>query len=718
MGSAVRFVLAMLILVWPIAAIAQDAPPAILVADEIVITADRELIASGNIEAFQGTTRMTAQRISYDPDTETLLITGPITIDDGNGAVILADQAQLSRDLQNGLLTGARLVLDDQLQLAAVQMNRVGGRYTQLYKTAVTSCRICENDPRPPLWQIRAKRIVHDREAQQLYFDEAQLLWRNTPIFYLPRLRMPDPTLDRASGFLFPEVTSNSRLGTGIKVPYFIKLGNHRDLTLTPYLSNQTRTLEFRYRQAFRRGRIAFEGAGSRDDLQPGANRGYLFGVGEFDLRRDFRLQFDIEIVSDDSYLNDYGYSSKDRLDSEIRLSRARRDEYVRLSYINVKSLRDDENDDFLPTDILEAEYERRLFPPLLGGEVRIAVTAHTHARQSSFGGDSNGDGIADGRDVTRFGVEAGWRRTALLGAMQVTTELGFAADSFDISQDNAFGGSYNEVTPQAALTMRYPMAKTGPSGAALLIEPVLQLAWVGGDGLDVPNEESTEVEFDEGNLIALSRFPGTDRRERGWAASIGGTWSRFHPNGNSAQLTIGQVIRRDAQADFTETSGLSGTSSDFLVAGQIKLASGVAVVGRSIFNDQFDLAKSEFRGSWANDRFGLAGSYVWLDEDLGENRPDAINELTFDGSYQIDRFWSANLDWRYDLTAGRAATAQAGLVYSNECVRVAATVTRNFASSTTVEPSTNLGFTVSLRGFATQSGGQRQVRSCTSQAF
>ncbi|MEO0634278.1 MAG: LPS-assembly protein LptD, partial [Pseudomonadota bacterium] len=246
--------IAMLILVWPIAAIAQDAPPAILVADEIVITADRELIASGNIEAFQGTTRMTAQRISYDPDTETLLITGPITIDDGNGAVILADQAQLSRDLQDGLLTGARLVLDDQLQLAAVQMNRVGGRYTQLYKTAVTSCRICENDPRPPLWQIRAKRIVHDREAQQLYFDEAQLLWRNTPIFYLPRLRMPDPTLDRASGFLFPEVTSNSRLGTGIKVPYFIKLGNHRDLTLTPYLSNQTRTLEFRYSRPFAAG--------------------------------------------------------------------------------------------------------------------------------------------------------------------------------------------------------------------------------------------------------------------------------------------------------------------------------------------------------------------------------------------------------------------------------------------------------------------------------
>ena len=709
---------ALLLALSALAAVAQPVtPPAVLVADEILVTPDRRLRASGNVEAFQGQTRLTAQAIEYDGNTGQLVITGPITIDDGQGAVVLADQAALSRDLQDGLLIGARLVLNEQLQLAAVQMNRVGGRYTQLYKTAATSCQVCHNDPRPPLWQIRAKRVVHDSLERQLYFDEALLYWRNTPIFYLPRLRMPDPTLDRASGLLFPEFRSSTLLGTGVAIPYFIKLGDHRDLTLTPYISNQTRTIEFRYRQAFRRGRIAFEGALSRDDLETDGQRGYLFGVGEFALARDFRLQFDVELVSDDSYLSDYGYSDKDRLDSELRVSRTRRDEYIQLSYINVKTLRDDENDDFLPSDILEALYERRFFPTAIGGEFRIAATARTHLRDATNPADTDGDGVADGRDVSRVNLEADWQRTAFIGGLQVTSQFGFAADAFDIRQDATFDGSESEVSPRAALTLRYPLVRHDAGGVAQIIEPVVQLAWVGGDGLAIPNEESTFVEFDEGNLLSLSRFPAPDRRERGWAAAIGASWARFDPDGWSANLTVGQIIREEIQADFTRSSGLGERQSDYLLAGQLKFDGGLAISGRSILDAGFDVAKAEFRGNWRNARLDIGSSYVWIDEDPEEDRPNPISEISFDGAYRIDQSWTADLDWRYDLTEGRAATARAGITYNNECVRVAASVTRRFADSTTVEPSTNLGFTVSLRGFATPAGGQSLERSCGKQA-
>ncbi|MEL6620674.1 MAG: LPS assembly protein LptD [Pseudomonadota bacterium] len=695
----------------------DPAQPAVLVADQIEITTDRRLIARGNVEAFQGDVRLTAQSITYDPDTETLTITGPITITDGPTITVLADQAELDRDLRNGLLTGARLVLNDQLQLAAVQMNRVGGRYTQLYKTAVTSCRICEGDPSPPLWQIRAQRVVHDQQAQQLYFDQAQLRVRGVPILYLPRLRLPDPTLDRASGFLIPEIRSDSRLGTGVKVPYFIRWGDHRDLTLTPYISNNTRTLEFRYRQAFRRGRIEFQGAVSDDDLQPDDSRGYLFGAGEFVLRRDFRLQFDIEATSDDAYLSDYDYSRKDRLDSEIRISRARRDEYIQLSYINFKTLRDDEDDDLLPSDILDATYERRFHPAGLGGEVRLAALARTHRRHSGDPLDGDGDGVADGRDVSRLTLDAEWLRSGVVGGLHMQSVLGVSADAFDIEQDAVFGGSDSEVTPKAALTFRYPLVRHGAGGVSQIIEPVVQLAWVGGDGLNVPNEESTRVEFDEGNLLSLSRFPAPDRRERGWAVAYGGTWARLDPNGWNARLTLGHIVREQIPTDFAPTTGLRDTSSDVLVAGQLKFAGGLSVTGRAILDENFDVSKAEFRSAWRNARLDLGGSYVFLDDDVAADRPDPINELTFDGGYKIDDFWTANLDMRYDLTDGRAATARAALAYTNECVTIAASITRRFADSTTVEPSTNLGFTVSLRGFSATAGGQTQTRSCGKQA-
>jgi LPS-assembly protein len=699
------------------AAAQETKQPAVLVADDIQVTRDRRLIARGNVEAFQGETRLTAQAIEYNPDTGALTITGPITIDDGNGAVILADQAELSSDMQDGLLTGARLVLNDQLQLASVQMNRVGGRYSQLYKTAVTSCKVCANDPRPPLWQIRARRIIHDREARQLYFDDAQLLIRNTPIFYLPRLRMPDPTLDRASGFLFPEIVSNSQLGTGIRIPYFIKLGDTRDLTLTPYIATDTRTLEFRYRQAFRRGRLTFQGALSDDSLQPDRTRGYLFVAGEFDLPRAFVLQFDLETVSDEAYLSDYGYFSSDRLDSQIKISRAKRDEYIRLSYINFKSLRDDEDDDVLPSDVIGALYEKRFFPGAIGGELRLTAEAHAHQRASSVSTDANGDGVIDGRDVQRLSADIEWLRTFQLGGLQMQTQLGIFGNLIRVSEDSTFDDGDSGIAPATAVTLRYPMVRTTRNGITQFFEPVAQAAWVGGDGLVVPNEESTRVEFDEGNLLSLSRFPSTDRRERGWSLAYGGTWSRLDPATWSANLTLGHIVRESAQPDFSDSTGLSGTNSDFLLAGQLEFSGGLEVSGRALFDGSFDLTKTELRSKWSNERIGLAGAYVWVDEDPAIDLTSAIHEMTFGGSLKIDRFWTANVDWRYDLEQGRAATAGAGVAYANECVRVGLSINRTFADSTTIEPSTSLGLTVSLRGFSVDTGERVESRSCGKQA-
>ncbi|WP_299731457.1 LPS assembly protein LptD [uncultured Tateyamaria sp.] len=698
---------------------AQEAPvaPAVLVADDIQITTDRRLIATGNVEAFQGQTRLTAGSITYDPDTGTLTLTGPITIDDGAGLRILADQAELSSDMQNGLLLGARLVLNEQLQLAALQMNRVNGRYTQLYKTVVTSCVICADDPRPPLWQIRAKRVIHDQEAQQLYFDEAQLRVRNVPIFYLPRLRLPDPTQERATGFLFPEVRSDSRLGTGIKVPYFIRLSDHRDLTLTPYLSNNTRTLEFRYRQAFARGRIQIEGAVSDDDLQPDDSRGFVFAGGRFDLNNDFRLQFDIETVSDDSYLSDYDTFGRDRLDSQIEISRTRRDDFLRLSYINFKSLRDDEDDDVLPSDVIEALYERRFFPRGIGGEIRLATEAHGHQRKSTLDFDANGDGVVDGRDVLRFNVEAEWLRTFQMGGLQAQTWLGLAGGVYQITDDVTNPDNESELAPTAALVLRYPLVRRGAGRVRHVLEPIVQLAWIGGDGLNVPNEESTRVEFDEGNLLSLSRFPALDRRERGWSAAIGATWSRIDPDGWSLSITGAQIVRQDAQPDFSPSTGLSGTDSDFLLAGQMRLSGGLALSGRTLFDEHFDVTRAELRGDWSNRRVDVGGSFIWIDEDPAIEQLAPIGEITFDGAYRIDRFWTASVDMRYDIEEGRAATAGAGLTYENECVRVGVSVNRSFADSTTIEPSTSLGLTVSLRGFSANTGERIEVRSCGKQA-
>lgn len=695
----------------PIAVAAQTSPalPAVLVADDVRVDQNRVLIAQGNVEAFQGAVRIKAAAIQYDQRSGSLIITGPIILQDGENTTILADQAELSQDLQNGLLTGARMVLNQRLQLASVEMNRVDGRYTQLYKTAVTSCHVC-TDGRPPLWQIRAKRVIHDQTERQLYFEQAQFRIRNTPIFYLPRLRLPDPTLERATGFLIPSLKTTSQLGTGLKVPYFIKWGDNRDITLTPYLSSKTRTLEFRYRQAFVTGRIEFEGAITRDDLRVGEDRGYLFGTGTFDLARGYVLDFDLETTSDDAYLKEYGYSGKDRLDSEITVSRAGRDKYVRVSFANFKTLRDGEDNATLPTNVFDINYERRLFPTAIGGELSVAANAHAHFRRSSV------DGV-NGRDVLRINFDVDWNRQwTLENGIQAQTQLGFAADSFQINQDSNFLDTSSAIRPYGSVTFRYPLIRK-TTNATQTLEPVLQIGFTGGNDLAVPVDESTRVEFDEANLLSLSRFPRPDRRERGRAVALGFNWGLFNPDGWGTTLTIGQVLRDTDDTDLSKTSGLSGTTSDFLLAGQFHTNNGLQLIGRGLFNDSLDVSKAELRGTWTTKKTRIGTSYIWLTDDADEYRAAEVSELTFDGAYQINDNWTASAKWRYDLIGDRAASAGVGFTYVNECVSMELSVDRTNTTSTSVEPSTNLGFTVSLRGFSASNGTKRYERSCGKQA-
>ncbi|MGB3243725.1 MAG: LPS assembly protein LptD [Sulfitobacter sp.] len=698
----------------PLTLWAQATPrPAVLVADQVFITGDRTLVAQGNVEAFQGTTRIRATSIRYSQQDGSLVIEGPIVLQEGDDTIILADAAQLDNGLRDGLLTGARLILNQQLQLAAVQINRVDGRYSQLYKTAVTSCRICETGE-APLWQIRAKRVVHDKLERQLYFDEAQFLIRNVPVFYLPRLRLPDPTLKRTSGFLTPSFRTTSQLGTGVKIPYFIRIGDHKDLTLTPYLSTSTTTLEFRYRQAFVRGRIEFNGAITRDDQRPDSTRGYLFGHGRFDLERDYVLTFTIETVGDRSYLTDYGYSDKDRLKSDVTVERARRDEYVRGSLINYETLRDGETNDNQPTLVLNGTWEKRMFPTAFGGEVRLTLDAHSHRRGSDVDSDADGDGVVDGRDVARLNGQVQWlRRWTFNSGIVADVRAGVTFDAFDITQDSTVAQNHSDLAAHGAVALRYPMVRQGAGGVKQLLEPVVQLAWTGGNRLSIPNEESTRVEFGEGNLLALSRFPRPDRRERKAVAAIGLNWARFDPDGWNAHVTVGQVLRETGDPAFSNTSGLQSSTSDFLLAGQINNNRNLALTGRGIFDDQFKFAKAELRGDLSFTRGRLGGAYIWLDTDLSEDRPQDISEFTVDGDYQINRHWTASADWRYDTADDRAATAGLGLTYDNECVSVNLSVRRRYSSSTSIEPSTNIGFNVGLRGFSANTGTERYVRTC-----
>ena len=679
-------------------AAAQDF--ATLLADRVSVDPDGAVTAEGNVEVFYRDARLTATRLRYERAGERLIIEGPITLAEGADVSVLADAAELDADLRNGILTGAQMVLDQEFQIASPRIERVDGRYVALSNAVATSCRVCAGNP-TPIWEIRAARVIHDTELRRIYFENAQFRLAGVPLAYLPRFSMPDPTVDRARGFLAPRIVNSSLLSFGLQTPYFLPIGDHADVLLTPWVSDVTTTLIGRYRQQFRFGYANVNGAIS-DDLLTDDLRAFVFADWRFLLPGEFVFGGDIELVSDPSYLSNYSFSGKDRLDSSVFVSRTNSDEDILFEYTAFRTLRDIDlaTRDQVTGRLLEGRYERALPTGGLGGAAWARFDTTALVRPS--------DVDILGRDVSRIGAEAVWRNDIVTaGGLVAAAELGLGGDLYLVADDSSFEDVVLRASPASRIDLRWPFQRSD-GGVSHLIEPALMLAWSETSGGEVPNEDSTLIDFDEGNLFALSRFPGYDRTAEGLRGSLAVGYTLRDPAGWSLGTTVGRAFWAEDPGLNAVSAGLDGLVSDWLVSVQADHGAGFSLDARALVADFGSVSRSETRLAWQTDSFALAAGHTYARSDPADRRLRASSEWTLDAGYRISDTWSSSVDASYNATEATFVDARAGLRYENECVRLDLSLSRNFATSATVTPVTDFTFAVAFGGYGDRRAARR----------
>lgn len=670
-----------------------------LVADRVDLSG-QVLTASGNVTVFANGQRMTARQITYDGTTEKMTITGPILVVSEDGSVVTATQASLSRDLRTGILLGARLVLDQRLQMAAGRIDRAGP-LTQMTGVAATSCHVCPGQA--PLWSIRADRVIHDADAGQLWFEDATFRIRNTPVLWLPRMRLPDPSQTRMAGFLLPKFTSSNELGVGLKLPYFVPLGDTRDITITPWLSQRARRVELRYRQAFSTGYLTATAAVSRDDFGTGT-RGYLFADGWTRLPHGFRLDGQLRLASDDDYLLAYGIDDTDRLDSALTLSRitGRQLSFARVT--GYHSLRGSENNATQPSTVGMAFHRAR--HDLGGALLTWELSADGYKRRSDAPG-------GDGRDGVRVGAAADLTRRWIFGpGLELGVTMAARSDYFALDDEAPDDDSGARSWAGGAATLSWPLLRQGER-VTHLIEPRVTLGWSGSRGATAPNEDSTRTELDRVSLHGLNRYPGEDAVEDGRRVSASLRWTATDLGGNSLTLSLGRSFRQSADDTFTPTSGLQDARSDWLLVAGLDLSGGLSLDSRTVINDRRQVAKSESRIRWDSSRVALSATHVFLRADLYENRIGDVSEWTLDGAFRLTDEWELKTDARYDIASDRPVSAGIGLNWRNECVQLGLSASRRFTRLNNVNPSTKIGLQISVDGFSATTSGLRPARAC-----
>ena len=158
----------------PAALMAQDR--ATLLSDRLELDGEARLIATGNVEIFYQGRKLTARKLVFDQNADRIAIDGPLLLTERDGrSTILADQADLASDMSEGILTSARIVLEEQMQIASTRLTRSEGRFSEMEDVVASSCQVCAERP-VPIWEIRAKRVTHDQLEAMTLADRIVLM--------------------------------------------------------------------------------------------------------------------------------------------------------------------------------------------------------------------------------------------------------------------------------------------------------------------------------------------------------------------------------------------------------------------------------------------------------------------------------------------------------------------------------------------------------------
>jgi LPS-assembly protein len=273
--------------------------------------------AVGQVQIYYSGSTLEADKVTYDERTKRLRAEGNAKLTDQDGNITYGEVMDLSDDYRNGFVDSLHIERTDRTSLAAARAVRTGGNFTVFESGVYTACLPCRDNPkRPPLWQVKAARIIHDQNEKMVYFEDAHLEFFGTPIAYIPYFSAPDPSVKRKTGFLMPNTTTTSIYGGALEIPYYWALAPDYDATIAPMITTrQGPLLQGEFRQRLLNGAYAIRGAGiyqlDKDVIPDGAPgdryfRGSIESSGQFALNEKWVWGWDAIAMTDKSFIQDY----------------------------------------------------------------------------------------------------------------------------------------------------------------------------------------------------------------------------------------------------------------------------------------------------------------------------------------------------------------------------------------------------------------------------
>jgi LPS-assembly protein len=693
---------------------------------------NKRVAAVGNVQMYYNGTTVEADRLVYNQNTKRLRAEGNVRMTDADGKITYANFLDLSDDYRDGFVDSLRVDTAQDTRIAASRADRTEGNYNVFQNGVYTACAPCKDNPKkPPLWQVKGARIIHDQTDKMLYFEDARLEFFGVPMAYLPYLSTPDPTVVRKSGFLMPGYTTNTTFGFGIDIPYYFALAPDYDLTVTPRITTKQGVLmqgEFRQRLLDGAYQIRAYGINQTDPSafagQPGDRdlRGAVDTQGQFALNDKWVWGWDGVLMSDRAFFLDYRLAQyKDSWGSFLNQSTEATSQ-VYLSGIGNRSYFDIRAIYYLgwaaadiqgqiPVVHPVLDYSKVLDHNIFGGEVSFKTNLTSLSRQTAQFDPvttlANTTGLCLNTSAdpaarlpascllrgvpgtyTRLTAEAQWRRSFTDSAGQIWTPFASVrADAIDASILNQPGVSNYlqpgdtqtvRLMPTVGLEYRYPFINVQPWGTTT-VEPIAQVIIRPNESYagKLPNEDAQTMVFDTSNLFAVDKFSGYDRVEGGGRANVGVQATTQFDEGGSVNVLFGQSyqlfgLNSFAVADATNTgldSGLAKPKSDYVGRVSYSPNSTYKFTTRARLNEAtLNVERFEAEASASFNRWSVSMTYGNYAAQPDLGFLTRRQGILTSGSIKLASNWVVSGGARWDLEANQINQYIVGAGYVDDC--------------------------------------------------
>jgi LPS-assembly protein len=694
--------------------------------DQLIYDYDNDSVAAvGNVKIYYGGYTLEAEKVTYLKTSGKLIAEGRVKFTDPSGAAYYSEYFDITDNFADGFVESLRVETTDRTFFAAARAEREGGEKTTFVKSVYTACEPCKDHPeKPPLWQVKAAKIVVNHKEKMIYFRDASFEFLGVPVAWVPYFSTADPSVKRKTGLLTPTFGHSNTLGTMVSTPFFWAIAPNYDITFTPTaLTRQGLLAEFEWRHRMANGQYSLRMAGIHQEdsaaFLSGSSgtyaqhdwRGGIRTTGEFDINQQWSYGWDITAQSDRTFTRNYGVlnDNHDFATSTAHLTGMSDRNFFETRGYYFQVLTDDPTNLKYDQDrqpiVGVTDHEYIVDHPVLGGELSVTsnITKLYREDEDPFSKTTGGvygavpvDGVQYyhglGGAYLRASTEVAWEREIVGPMGQLITPFAYVrADAFALdfdapsstttgtqvpytSDDFAF-----RAVPAVGVDWSLPIMAT-TANSTHVFEPMAQVIARPDPTFSgtLPNEDSQSLVFDDATLFDRDKYSGFDLVESGVRANLGFRYRGTFSNGASVEGLIGQSYHLAGDNPFAEedvahaglASGLETDRSDYV--GRVSFNSGVGprLDFRGRFNEtDFQIQRGEVEASNAIGPLTASATYLFLRDYV--NDPDAetpISVVRGAASLSVHENWRLFGAVAYDVKNGLIASDSLGVAFDNSC--------------------------------------------------